>query len=94
MLMKEIEYNTNRLKNILGSWTGKKSIVKITYHPKQSTDSTKPYKINCLFHRTEAKILQCIWKHKRPKTAKTILGIKKKRSQRNQAPRLHIILQS
>ena len=45
------------------------------------------------FTEWEQKILQFIWKHKRPPIAKAILR-KEKRSWRNQAPGFQTILQS
>ena len=41
-LMKEIEDNTKKWKDILCSWIGRTNIVKILYYPEQSTDLIQP----------------------------------------------------
>ena len=61
--MKEIKDNTNRWKDISCSWIGRINIVKMTYYPRQSTDSMIT---NGIFHRTRTKkILKFVWRHKR-----------------------------
>ena len=53
-----------------------------------------PYQTtNGIFHRTEQKTSQFVWKHKRPPNSQSNLE-KEKRGWRNQAPRLQNILQS
>ena len=69
--MKEIKDNTNRWKDISCSWIGRINIVKMTYYPRQSTDSMIT---NGIFHRTRTKkILKFVWRQRRPQIAKTIL---------------------
>ena len=94
MLMKEIEENINRWKDVPCSWTGRINTVKMTITQGNLQIQCNPYQItNGIFHRTRTKNLKiCMETQKTPNSQSNLE--KEKQSWRNQAPWFQTILQS
>ena len=75
ILMKEIEGDTSRWKDMLWSWIGRIAIVKMTIMPRATYRlNTNPIEMPVIFFiKLEQIVQKLVWKHKRLRIAKTVL---------------------
>ena len=76
-LMKKIEDDTKKWKDILCSWVEKLILLKCPYYPKKSTDLINPYQnIKGIFHRTRTNNPKYWWNHQRSWIVSEIRSVK------------------
>ena len=74
-VMKEVKDDINRWRDIPCSWVGRINIVKMTILPNAiyRFSVIRVKLLMAFFTKTEQKISQFMWKHKRSQTAKAVL---------------------